>query len=180
MNTPPSPGPHLTDQQRHWVNSARPQMFCILRLESLYLFAKILLDTVARALEKYFGQVNSCSLDSHHKLIDNFSDYVEQKKLSIPLSFMETAKRLRQIISGFRDHVIAHDKRLNRITATAVTKDGRATMIATSTIVPPEQFRPQADSIHVRELMSAVEAYIITVIEIVKTNRGKRKLTFAD
>ena len=143
-------------------------------------FANILLDTVARAIEKYFGQVRECSLDSHHDLITHLGKYAEQTKLAIPQHFMETAKRLRKNITTFRDQEIAHGKRLNRVTATALTKEGHATMIATSTIVPKERFKPQADSVHVRELMAAVEEYIAAAIEIVKTNRDKRKLTFAE
>ena len=54
------------------------------------------------------------------------------------------------------------------------------TLIATSTVVPARRFKPQADSIHVRELMSAVEEYIAAAIEIVQTNRDNRKLTFAE
>jgi hypothetical protein len=181
MATPPSPTRQLTDRQRHRLDElSKTTEVLHLEIESFYLFANILLDTVARAIEKYFGQVRTCSLDSHHDLINNFGKYVAQKKLAIPPHFMETARRNRQNITTFRDQEIAHGKRLNRVTATALTKQGHATMIATSTVVPMGKLKPQADSIHVRELMVAVEEYIAAAIEIVKTNRDKRKLTFAE
>ena len=181
MATPPSPTQQLTDLQRHRLDELSKATDVLhLEIESFYLFANILLDTVARAIEKYFGQVRECSLDSHHDLITHLGKYAEQTKLAIPQHFMETAKRLRKNITTFRDQEIAHGKRLNRVTATALTKEGHATMIATSTIVPKERFKPQADSVHVRELMAAVEEYIAAAIEIVKTNRDKRKLTFAE
>jgi len=89
---------------------------------------------------------------------------------------MEKVEWLKKYISDFRDKDIAHDKRLNRVTATALTRDGRATIIATSTVVPAERFKPQADSTYVKELMVAAESYIVAAIEIVKTNRDKTKL----
>ena len=174
-----SPGPYLTAEQERRLNELdRATDLLHLEIESFYLFAKILLDAVARAIEKYFGVGRACSLDSHHDLIDNFAEYAAQKNLD-PTDFIEKAKQLRADISNFRDHEIAHSKRLNRVTGTALTADRRrATMIAASTVVPPERFKPEASSIHVGELMSAVENYIASAIEIVKTNRDKTNLTF--
>ncbi len=120
--------------------------------------------------------MRKCSLDSHHDLVSNFRKYAELKKLVIPSGFMEKVEWLKKYISDFRDKDIAHDKRLNRVTATALTRDGRATIIATSTVVPAERFKPQADSTYVKELMVAAESYIVAAIEIVKTNRDKTKL----
>ena len=181
-DTPPSPGPYLTAEQERRLNELDKATDLLhLEIESFYLFAKILLDAVARAIEKYFGLGRACSLDSHHDLIDNFAEYAAQKKLDIPTDFIEKAKRLRGDISNFRDHEIAHSKRLNRVTGTALTADRRqATMTAVSTVVPPERFKPQASSIHVGELMLAVENYIVSAIEIVKTNRDKTNLTFTN
>ena len=178
-DTPPSPGPYQTPEQRDRLNELDKATDVLhLEIESFYLFAKILLDAVARALEKYFGQGRACSLDSHHDLIDNFETYSKQKDLVVPTDFVEKAETLRKNISNFRDHDIAHDKRLNRVTGTALTHDGRATIIATSTVVPPEDFKPQATSIHVGELISSLDKYILIAIQIVKTNRDKRKLDY--
>jgi len=181
MGTPLSPSQHLTEEQQHRLAEDRKAADVLhLEIESYYLFSKILLDTVARAIEKHFGQVRKCSLDSHHDLVNKFGKYTELKKLVIPSGFMEKAVWLKKNISDFRDYEIAHDKRLNRVTATALTRDGRATMIATSTVVPAERFKPQADSTHVSELMAAVGDYIVAAIEIVKTNRNKTKLKLVD
>lgn len=180
--TPQSPSPYLTAEQEHRLNELDKATDLLhLEIESFYLFAKILLDAVARAIEKYFGLGRACSLDSHHDLIENFAKYAAQKKLDIPTDFIDKAKQLREDISNFRDHEIAHSKRLNRVTGTALTPDRRrATMIAASTVLPPERFRPETSSIHVGELMSAVENYIASAIEIVKTNRDKTNLTFTN
>jgi len=181
-DTPPSPGPYLTAEQERRLNELDKATDLLhLEIESFYLFAKILLDAAARAIEKYFGLGRACSLDSRHDLIDNFAEYAAQKKLDIPTDFVEKARRLREDVSNFRDHEIAHSKRLNRVTGTALTPDRRrATMITASTVVPPERFKPQASSIHVGELMSAVDNYIASAIEIVKTNRDKTNLTFTN
>jgi hypothetical protein len=176
-NTPPSPGRYLTDEQRFRLDELDKSSDALhLEIESFYLFAKILLDTIARAIEKVFGQGQKCTLDSHHDLIDNFEQFAEQKKLTFAGNFIEKAKSLRENISNFRDHEIAHGKRLNRITATALTRDGRATIIATSTVVPQDRLKPQASSIHVAELMRLLEDYILSAIEIVRTNWNNAKI----
>jgi len=177
-----SRGPYQTEEQRCRLDElSKATNVLHLEIESFYLFAKILLDTVARAIEKYFGQARGCSLDSHHDLLRNFEKYTALKKLIVPTDFIEKATRLRKDVSDFRDQEIAHSKRRNKITGTALAKDGRrATLIATSTIVRPERLKLQASSIHVGELMSAVEDYIACAIKIVRTNRGKTIFTFAD
>lgn len=92
-DTPPSPGRHLTDEQQHRLTECRKATDVLhLEIESFYLFAKILLDTVARAIEKYFGQARKCSLDSHHDLVNHFKKYAEQKKLVVPTDFMARAQ----------------------------------------------------------------------------------------
>lgn len=175
-NTLPSPGMYLTDEQRFRLDELDKSSDALhLEIESFYLFAKILLDTVARAIEKAFGQGRECSLDSHHDLIDNFEKFAKQKKLTFAGNFIEKAKSLRENISNFRDREIAHGKRLNRITATSLTRNGQATIIATSTVVPPDRLKPQASSIHVPELMKELEDYILSAIEIVRANWSSAK-----
>jgi hypothetical protein len=170
------------DEQRRVISKLNKTTDVVhLEIESFYLFAKILLDTVARAIEKYFGQGQACSLDSHHDLIRSFEKYATLKKLVVPTDFIEKAKRLRKDVSDFRDQEIAHCKRLNRVTGTMLSADGRqAMLISTSTIVPPARMKPQASSIHVGKLMTAIEDYVACAITIIKTNRDKRSLTFTN
>jgi hypothetical protein len=52
-------------------------------IETFYLFAKILLDKVARAIEFYFGKGKAQSLHSHDKLAKNLRAFAEQKGLQI-------------------------------------------------------------------------------------------------
>src|SRR6266404_3206647 len=51
--TPPSPGPYLTAEQERRLNELDKATDLLhLEIESFYLFAKILLDAAARAIEK--------------------------------------------------------------------------------------------------------------------------------
>lgn len=53
-------------------------------------------------------------------------------------------------------------------------------MVAMSTVVPPDRLKAQAASTHVKELMSAVEGYIVAAIEVITANRDKTKFKLAD
>lgn len=55
-----------------------------LEIESFYLFAKILLDKMARSLEFYFGPVRERPLDSHDDLVKNIETYARERTCSCP------------------------------------------------------------------------------------------------
>jgi len=58
------------------------QKTIVLDIESFYVFAKILLDKLARFIEQYFGQAKGCSLRSHDRFVKSFAKYVERIGLS--------------------------------------------------------------------------------------------------
>src|SRR5882762_3216181 len=69
-------GGTMNDQQvKSQEELTEIQQALLLETESFYLFAKILLDKLARALEFYFGQGRSYSLDSHDDLVKNIEGY---------------------------------------------------------------------------------------------------------
>jgi hypothetical protein len=70
------------------------------------LFAKILLDKIARAIEFYFGTVP----DSHDDFVKHLDRYVRAKDLSLPRGFKQDLQGLKREISDFRDYQIAHEK----------------------------------------------------------------------
>jgi hypothetical protein len=78
------PGTHrLTDAQvKLREDGVRLSALVHLEIESYYLFAKICLDKIARALEFYFGQGRGKSLDSHDQLVKNFAAYAAEKRLA--------------------------------------------------------------------------------------------------
>jgi hypothetical protein len=109
-----------------------------LEIESFYLFAKILLDKIAHALEFYFGLGRKKSLDSHDGLVKNFAQYAEVKCLTLPSDFMTIAARLKTDVSDYRDYEIAHEKSPRRMSGTVFDAEGRMRIVATS-LYPTEQ-----------------------------------------
>lgn len=53
-----------------------------LKIETFYVFAKILLDKTGQTIEHYHGQGQAASLERHSKLLANLETYAEQKRLS--------------------------------------------------------------------------------------------------
>src|SRR5438445_10352953 len=78
------PGKHqLTkEQERLHEQGWQLQVALEFEIDPFYIFAKMLLDKVAHALEFYFGKAPQCSLASHDKLTKCFNRYVPIKKLS--------------------------------------------------------------------------------------------------
>lgn len=79
-----------------------------LDVESFYVFAKVLLDQVAHLTERRFGQGRKCSLDTHHKLVDNFETYCAAKALIGYEKLAASAKELKTTVSDHRDLAVVH------------------------------------------------------------------------
>src|SRR2546430_13789509 len=120
-----SSGSHpMTDEQMVLLEkNSRLGNIVQLEIESYYLFAKMLLDKIARALEFYFGKGNKFSLDSHDDLVKCIEEYSTAKDLVLDGNLFTLAKKLKNDISDFRDYQIAHLKSPRTVRGTTV--DGR-------------------------------------------------------
>ena len=145
-----------------------------LEIESYYLFAKIMLDKIVHALEFYFGQGRSISLDSHDNLVKYFEAYAEQKGLALPSEFMAMLKTLKTDISDYRDYEIAHEKSPRRMSGTMFDAEGNMKMTAMS-LYPTEKDQ-QVESKVLHDLARDLDIYITQVIELIRTNGAKTKL----
>lgn len=179
----PCPIGEMSDEMRQALDDgdkARPLVQ--LEIESFYLFANILLDSVARALDKYFRprRPPMPSFICHKDLVKRFEEHRRLKKITIPLDFIENATALKDKVSEFRNEDITHDKRINRVTAMGITRDGKVTIIATSSVVPQEVIdnHPQSSTVHVGELIQLVDAQVAAAVEIVRNNRAKRVIDY--
>src|ERR1700693_2136596 len=93
------------DENVHRINHA---MFLLqVEIESFYLFAKILLDRMARFIEHFFGPERGLSLDSHDKLAKNIRSYCAEKGLAVDEAFLSRIVELRELVADFRDKQIA-------------------------------------------------------------------------
>lgn len=150
-----------------------------LEIESFYLFAKILLDKIAIALQFYFGSARGLPLSSHDKLTKNFEGYLAVKRLTNDPKLLEEIKKLKEDISDFRDKQIQHiqDFRQGRvIRATGFDGSGN-TRISLTTLYPTEKDK-QYDSRLLPEMLTEIEGYISQVIELIENNRDKTALPF--
>ena len=145
-----------------------------LEIESFYLFGKILLDRVARALEFYFGPVRSRSLDSHDKLAKNLEDYAREKGLSISRQLMDSAGKLKQIISDHRDYEIAHAKNARVIFGTGIDAEDKTTILSLG--VHLDDGEKQIKTKELPELLDEIDTYLTLVIKFIKTNQNKTQL----
>jgi hypothetical protein len=173
------PGSHkMTEQQMSLYNEGA-QLGSVLHLEieSFYLFAKILLDKIAHALEFYFGQARRKSLDSHDNLVKNFVAYAEGKGLTLPADLMPLAQELKKDISDYRDYEIAHEKSPRRLSGTVFDTEGR-TRIAAMALYPTDKDQ-QVESKALHDLDKVLNRYREVVINFVKDNKAKTRLKIA-
>src|SRR5262245_7625489 len=68
----PASNPLTSDQLATLNHSTEANDLLQLEIESFYLFAKIMLDKVARVIAFYFGQARGLALDSHDNLTQRF------------------------------------------------------------------------------------------------------------
>jgi hypothetical protein len=82
------------EQQRLHEAGASLQAALHLEIESFYLFAKIMLDVIAHAIEYYFGSARNLSLDSHDDLAKNLHKYAAAKSLGKDEHFYKKTSRI--------------------------------------------------------------------------------------
>jgi hypothetical protein len=173
----PGQNPVSSSQMALHEEGVRLTILLHLEIESFYLFAKILLDKIARSLEFYFGQEREKSLDSHDDLVKNFESYAGAKSLTLPTDFMAIAAALKKDISDYRDYEIAHEKSPRRMNATVFDEQGTMRMAAIR-IYPTEKDQ-QVESKALFELQRDLELYVTRVIELIRSNRAQTKLKIA-
>jgi hypothetical protein len=113
-----------------------------LQIESYYLFAKIILDDVARALEYYFGAARGLSLDSHDDLVSKLDKYAADRGLSVAPVFLAAAADLKRRISDVRDYKISHEKSPRTMSGTSWSGVGGARIMMTRLLASRKRERP--------------------------------------
>lgn len=145
-----------------------------LEIESFYLFAKIFLDKICRALELYFGPARGLSLDSHDLLSKNLVKYASDKGLVLNENILFLVNKLKTEISDFRDYQITHHKNSRTTRGTMFGPTGEIRMLLTSVYPKPED--KQIESKNLKELLELIDIYIDEVVYFLKTNNKKTNL----
>lgn len=146
-----------------------------LEIESYYVFAKILLDKLARAIEFYFGPVRKLPLDSHDDLTKHITGYSHAKSLELPPPLHSIIKQLKEDISDYRDYEISHQKSPRALKATVFSLVDDTARISTMMYTPKDSDK-QVDSKHPPELLIQLNRYIDCIIEFILHNQNKTVL----
>lgn len=146
-----------------------------LEIESFYLFAKIVLDDIARAIEFYFGSASGLALDSHDDLSKRMEKYAAAKGLAVTAELVAAIVNLRERVSDFRDQKISHEKSPRTMQGTSWKGEGSPTIMMTR-IFPRETDPQQAESEPLGDLRTAIDRYIQGVISFINANADKTRL----
>ena len=140
--------------------------------ESFYVFAKIVLDKIARCIEHYFGAGRGCSLNSHDLLVKNFNKFSGQKGLVVPPDLLGKATKLKEQIADFRDKQIEHNRnhRSGMGTAYGLTEE---VVLVSIPIFPKPGDPGQMSSTPLNRLLAEIDDYLVELCSLVRENRLK-------
>ena len=152
-----APGPRLLEPDEIASAAVGEALDAVLylRIETFYVFAKVLLDKLAQAVQGFFGHARGASLSRHSKLRANLGVYASLKNLSPPVQILELAESLDPIVA-FRDEYVVHVQSPRLFKMTTGDADGRH-HIASGQAFPGEI---GATSANLDELLSEVEVYV--------------------
>jgi len=144
-----------------------------LDVESFYIFAKILLDHIARAIQFYFGQAQGVSLQLHDRLAKFIERYASAKGLdTVPQSLLSLIKELKAKICDYRDKQIEHENSPRTIKGTMYMTDGAESWI-TITRLYPTKTDTQVEGQSPTELIERIDDYMKQVIQYISQNHNK-------
>jgi len=147
-----------------------------LEIESFYLFAKILLDKVAKFVEFYFGQARGLSLNSHNDLSKNIESYANVKQLtSLPEKLITLIKELKKEVADYRDKMITHEWSPRTMKGTMFNLTIGGSRISSHKLYPKDGDR-QVESKTPEQIICEIDEYLEEIIEYVTNNRGKTRL----
>ena len=159
-------GGPISPQQRTLDERARDAQVPVhLDIESLYLFAKVLLDRIAISIGVFFGQAQSCSLASHDSWRKSLAKYAKAKGLSLPPRFEQLVESLQTDVE-FRDKQLVH-RQVGATRGTSWNMESRSAQIL---IQPDKQSKDPV------ALVRAIDEYLDLVIVLFETNREKSHL----
>lgn len=163
---------------RRLEESSRLTTLLHLEVESFYLFAKVLLDNIARFLNVYFGEERGIRIKSHNDLAKRHEKYFEAKGLVIPRGISESIIFLKEGICDYRDKVISHEKPLGGMKATMWGASGNARIVGGR--VFPQAGERKTVTMELPQLMEDINSYLQKVIVLIESNRAKTKLELRD
>jgi hypothetical protein len=148
-----------------------------LQIESYYLFAKIILDDITRALEYYFGPARNLALDSHDNFCARLQKYASAKNLVVDPDLHDAALDLKRCISDIRDYQISHEKSPRTATGFSYGGSSSGVRLTISRFFPKES--EQGHHVQTEDLSKLGQSlglYINLVIAFIENNQTKTRL----
>ncbi len=140
-------------------------------LETFYLFAKIVLERTAQYVELYFGSEPKLSIRTHDKLRANFSEFAQRRGLVIPDGFDDAFAHVHDMVFTHQSESATNDAR--------VAQSPSDLMIAHTDKTPGPNGASAGVmrlSLTTGQLLNVVDAYLRTVLELIRANPNRAKL----
>jgi hypothetical protein len=147
-----------------------------LRVETFYLFAKILLDQLAAFVPYYLGPGRGVKLSKHSQLKAALPVLAEQKSLSIPDSLAARIDELTRRISDYRDWHITHGHSPRRFRGMVIDLATGEATVSTHRLYPRDAAETGQDSETPTTLLPLIENYMIDLFAFIARNSDKAEL----
>ena len=164
-----------TDAMRALTEEAgEAGLIVYLRIETFYVFAKILLDKLARLLPHYFGPARGVRLRAHSSLVDGaLPRFAAQHGLAAPPpALLALIEDLGTRVSDYRDHFITHADSPRIMRGISFSLDRSEAAIITTKLYPIGP-APSTSSETPLTLQPVIESYVIDLIDYLAANNDR-------
>jgi hypothetical protein len=147
-----------------------------LRIETFYVFAKILLDKLARLIPHYFGPARGVRIGGHSSLVDGvLPKFAAGKNLTpVPPPLVALISDLGSRVSAYRDRSITHAYSPRTYRGTAYSLDTGEAKIYTYRLYPRDASEMVGrHSETPRTLLPLIESYVHELVDYFERNRDK-------
>jgi hypothetical protein len=160
------------ERRRLLEKSEHLQTIVHLRIETFYVFAKMMLDKLAHTLEIHFGSARGIPIHKHSKLVTKLSDYAAAQGLVPPAAqLIEAAERAEAEIGAFRDRHVVHEWNPRRRWATGINRETGDTSLSAWIVSKKPTDAPPLTGAAPPKLMETLDSYVIELVRYIAANR---------
>jgi hypothetical protein len=166
----------LSDDERVVLATALLSIDVVhLRIETFYVFAKILLDKIAHGIEVFFGPVRAAPLTKHSQLLTRkFDAFIKGHGLpSLPALLREHIIAVDEAVVTYRDRYVTHEQSLRTTKGASLFFETGETTIKRTRVVAQETAEV-IESASPRALMELLDIYLVGVLEYLCQNKDRR------
>jgi hypothetical protein len=141
-----------------------------LRIDAFYVFAKVLLDDIGKAIQEFFGHARGLPIGkSHSQLQANLFDYAAELDLTDPTPLLSTAGEGDPRITDYRDKQDTHRQNVRTMKATVWSNEDQLARIGTGMLLPKDTDKyPESEA--PPGLLEFIERYVDEVLSYIEAN----------